>query len=169
MSQQKVAEQAAAPSKLMTVLILVAGLAVGGAAGATVVGPKLTAPAPTGGEAAEEGGDHGGGGGHGKKGSVPSAFLIENLVVNPAGTDGTRFLILTVAVETANEAENSALKAADARVRDVIGRVLGSRTVPELTGPDARDWLKHELAVVIAEAAHLSRKLEIYLPQYVMQ
>jgi hypothetical protein len=94
----------APPAKGGSKLIIigaVAGLALGGAVGAFVLGPKMSPAAPA--AAAEHapagGGEHGEGGA-----SAVSVHAIENLVVNPANTNGSRFLLVTTAIIVKDEA-----------------------------------------------------------------
>ncbi len=72
---------------------------------------------------------------------------IDNLVLNPSGSGGTRHLMLSVAVEVKDDADAEQMKARDAEVRDAVLHVLGSKTVDELADIAARDSLKLELRV----------------------
>src|SRR5690606_3888120 len=57
---------------------------------------------------------------------------IDALVVNPAGSDGLRFLMATMVVEVDAPGTVDQLQRRDAEVREAILRTLGSKTVPEL-------------------------------------
>ena len=72
--------------KMVLVIVVFATLLLGSGMGWLVVGPRLGAGGGGGEEHAEEDGGHGGGG-HGG-GRANTLYAIENLVVNPAGTEG---------------------------------------------------------------------------------
>lgn len=160
----------AAPKRtgmLVLVAVLLLSIGAGGAVGMTVIGPRLTA-APSAGQ--EEEADHGGGhgGGHGKS-SATNLLAIESLVVNPAGTAGTRFLILSVVVEMDDAKVAESLKARDPAVRDALLSVLGAKTIEELSEMSAREDLRTELAAAIAALPGSGKVRRIFLPQYVLQ
>jgi flagellar FliL protein len=177
---------------LPAILALVAGLAVGGGAGVFAVGPALASGiAPSGpgarpstaahadGEAGDEHADGDEGeedkeakeGEHGKEGEASSTvFTIDNLVLNPAESGGTRFLLLTISFDMQNQAALDAIKARDAEMRDVVLATLGRRTVEELSTMSLRDSLKLELKDVARK--QLGRKIvvrRVYFPQFVIQ
>ena len=92
-----------APFAMMAVLAV--SCAAGGTIGGALIGPKLTGAAPaakaetkasdSGHGKSKEGGEHG----------VESLFTLESLVVNPAGTAGTRFLILSLALDVSGSVD----------------------------------------------------------------
>ena len=163
--------------KLLLILGLVVGLGGGGAAGALflapMIGERLAAP-----EAEEAGADGhgdegeagGGGGDHGEEAPTTGVVhLVDNLVVNPAQSNGTRFLLANVAFETTDSGLDEVITARDFEIRDGLLRVLGSRTVAELTDYGLRESIVAELQAAIEEVLGEGSVLRIYLPQYVIQ
>ena len=57
--------------------------------------------------------------------STPSVHLLENLVLNPAGSGGSRFLLLSVAIEAGSSSMTTEFQARDAELRDIILTALG--------------------------------------------
>lgn len=161
------------PRKLGVVLGLVGALGLGSGAGAVVVGPQVATrlSAPSGEEAG--GGDHGGGGSHGGGGehgeAESSAFVVENLVLNPAETKGTRFLMASVVASMDDPGAVSALSGREPEVRDRLMELLGSKTVDELSDVTQRDTLKAEIRSALNEIAAPSQVLTVFLPTFVIQ
>ncbi len=189
MSEEKVAEGASAegaegeakakkgPNKLLLPLVVTLMTAAGGAVGMMVVAPTLVArehkaagldaAAP-----AEEGGgeEHGGGGEHGEGGGEKGPmFKIDNLIVNPAGSQGSRFLMVSVAVETPDAKLEEHLRAREAQIRDVVIAMLETQTMDNLSQPGIRDSLKAILSDTITTIAGSKAKLRVFLPQFVIQ
>ena len=129
--EAEVAEQR--PEKRASILpLLVVGLiglgggsALGGKALGATVGEQLARRqmAP---------GGRSGGGGHGGE-EIPPLHVIDNLVVNPARSAGTRFLLTSVAIEISPD-DAVLLQARDAELRHALIMVLGTKTVEELSG-----------------------------------
>ena len=175
----------AAPSKAKLPLLIgmvAVGLALGGGTGAAVVGPMvakkmgkvytLKAVADSAshgeGEAAAAEGEHGAEGKEGAAGAIP-VLVLDNLVLNPAGSGGTHFLLLTVAIEVGNAAASASFTARDAELRDIVLTSLGSKTTEQLTDISARDQFKTEIQQAIDE--HFGKKSvkRLYFPQFVVQ
>lgn len=158
-----VADVAAAPSggpKLIIVGAL-AGLVLGGAVGGFVIAPRM-GQAPAGAEAADE---------HGPAEAQVAASVhqIENLVVNPASTNGARFLLVTAAIVVKDAAALEELAARDAEIRDRVVDLLGSRTVEELGDPTKREALKTDLAAAVGALFPEGVVKRVLLPQFVIQ
>jgi flagellar FliL protein len=166
----------AAPNKPgMMVLIgcLVAGLVVGGAGGAFALGPvlakKFSAPKATTETASDEKSE----GEHGEKGEKKAAntvHMMENLVLNPSGSNGTRFLMAAVAAEVKDEKVNDEMTGRDAELRDAVLRILGDHTVDQLADMAIRETLKKTVADSLnARLASKTAIKRVYFPQFVIQ
>ncbi len=104
-----------------------------------------------------------------KEGKVEGSVLkIENLIVNPAGTEGSRFLMASVAFEFDDPKVEEMLRANDIAIRDQVISVLENQSMEMLTRPGARDSLRSQLAAVIAPYAE-DAEMRVYLPQFVIQ
>lgn len=181
MANEEAPAPEAAPSKpKLPVLIgmVAVGMVIGGGLGAMVLGPMVakkmgkvvTVAAAADSTAAE--GDHGAPAGEaGAEGgsAEASVHLLENLVLNPAGSGGSRFLLLSVAIEASNAAMVETFKARDAELRDLILTSLGVKTVEELTEMTKREQFKTEVQQAIE--AHFGKKSVkgLYFPQFVVQ
>ncbi len=175
-SKSGAAAGAAAPSSgphpIVLIATVVAALAAGGAAGAFLIGPRLVParpkaaakPAADGVAAAAAGEEHGG-----KDGAKRGMYKIENLIVNPAGSQGTRFLMATVAFDVPDEKLAAALKERDVQLRDAVISALESDTMDELTRAGARDSVKAQVARAVKPVTRDIPSMRIYLPQFVIQ
>jgi flagellar FliL protein len=184
---------------LALVLAVLGGLAIGLGAGFFAVGPALAtgiaarharaakpakaAHAAAGDDAAaddagddealaddEEGGDAAEAkGGRGDKAAGAPVYTLTDLVLNPAESGGTRFLLLTIAFELTNQATHDAMKARDAELRDQILATIGNKTVDQLSNVAARDSLKGELRDVASKLFKKKAVRRVYFPQFVIQ
>lgn len=176
------APPAGAKAKLPLIAALVVGLAVGAGSGAAVVGPMVAkkmgfvTPAPVaaaaaGGEAAPAG-EHGEAAPAGEKGSeaaAPPVLLLENLVLNPASSGGSRYLLMSIAIESADAKAVAALTLRDAELKDLILTTLSKKTVDELSDVAGRERIKTELISAITERFGKAAVRQLYFPQFVIQ
>ncbi len=170
-------------AKLPLIAMIAVGLAVGGGTGAAVIGPmvakkmgKVVQPAVHADSAGAEG-EHAAGGGEkggkegekGKEGAVSAMHVLENLVLNPAGSGGSRFLLLSVAIEPGNTKATEAFTARDAELRDIILTSLGGKTVEELVDMTAREKIKVEVQTAVNTRFGKTAVKRLYFPQFVVQ
>lgn len=159
----------AAPRRggMRTIGLSAAGFAAGLAVGLLLVGPALAGndsatARPRASAAAEDSAQQAARG--------RAIHLIDNIVLNPAQSGGTRFLLLAVAAEVADAGIVEELKTRDAEVRDVLLRVVGANTVERLMDLSVRDSLRAHLADSLGVL--LSRRnavRRVYFPQFVVQ
>lgn len=150
---------------VLTALVALVGLAGGGFAGASMLGPGLApvlaerAMKPAGGKK---------GGGHGGEAST-SLHVIDNLVVNPARSGGTRFLLVSIAVDTHEPDMADVVASHDVELRDGLIMVLGSKTVDELTDVSLRPAITKEILKAVEKITGPGVVTRIYIPQFVIQ
>ena len=169
---QKMATPLTGRSKL--VLALTIGLALGAGAGSLVVGPLIADPVdvqPLSDEEVEarcaalfeEWGMP-------SRAPAPAVVhTIENVVLNPAGSEGTRFLLASVAFGMREAAGGETMAARDTEARDIVIRVLGSRSVAELSNSELRESLKDEMRSEVALLVGPTAILDVYFPRFVIQ
>jgi flagellar FliL protein len=110
----------------------------------------------------------------GRKGEEgkPTVYKLDNVIVNPAGSQGQRFLMCTVAIESDDSHALDELRAHEIELRDHVVSLLSKETLDRLTAQNARDSLRADLLKVILPVLGpdgADTELKIYLPQFVVQ
>lgn len=115
----------------------------------------------------EKKGGHGGGeeGAGGHEGIVD----LGDLVVNPAGTGGRRYLKVQVQVELDDPSESGLVESRTPKLRDRIIRELTSRTLSELTDPVAKDEMKETIIDEMNRILGSEVIGDMYFTEYVIQ
>ncbi|MBP9899197.1 MAG: flagellar basal body-associated FliL family protein [Gemmatimonadales bacterium] len=151
----------AASGGKMPIIAAAVALLVGVAAGMFVIAPRLPGAAPAAAEA---------GAAEGKEGEVPKKvlFQLENVIVNPSGSQGQRFIVATVAYEVSSEEIRNVLHESETQIRDAVTGVLEKRTVEELLAPGARDALRSDFAKVVTPYLK-GEKVQVFIPQFLVQ
>lgn len=126
--------------------------------------PAVEAHAP-----AESGGHgHGKEGKEGKENGAPN-YEFQNVVVNLAGTMGTRYLKTSFLVTGADAGIKAAFEANKPRLTDVTLNVLSSLTLADLEEPGAKNVIREKLVTAYNQA--LGRKVaeQVYFSDFVIQ
>jgi flagellar protein FliL len=171
-------EQAAPPAaksgmaKLLPLIGgIVGGLALGGILGFTLLGPKLSHKAPTapvGADSAKAAKKESGP--EAKKGDAPPPiYQVDNLVMNPAGSGGSHFLLMSVALQLKDASSLEMIKGRDAELRDAILRLFSRKTNEQISDITARDQFGTELMAVLDKMFGAGTVAKIYFPQFVVQ
>lgn len=150
--------------KLVMIGGLAAGVTLGSVAGLFVLGPKF---APTPAHAAAKAVKHDST--DIKKAEAAPIYQMDNLVLNPAGSGGTRFLLLSVALEVKDAGTSDMLKGHDAEMRDAILRLFGSKTVDQVSEASSREELRGEVLAELNKMLPAGSIRRVYFPQFVIQ
>jgi len=157
-------QEVSAKKKPVYVGIVLTAVLLGGAVGGLVIGPRIVGVV-AGQEAAPEPEPE-----HGAHEVVHGKFFeLENLIVNPAGSRGERFLMVSVAFEVPDDEALEALHEREIQVRDVVSAHFSALTLEELAELGARETIKSALSEVIAPFAGSADWLHVYLPRFVIQ
>lgn len=152
-----------AGGKKLIIIGALAGLVIGFGVGGFVLAPKMghaaDGPAVVEEEAAPE--DEGT--------AVASVHSVENLVINPANTNGQRFLLITTSIVVKDAATIAEVAGRDAEVRDRIVDFLGGKSVEELGDPTKREALRTDLAAAVGGLFKEGTVKRVLLPQFVIQ
>lgn len=95
--------------------------------------------------------------------------VLTDLLVNPAGSNGKRFLMLNLGLEAQNTKVFEEIDLKDTVVRDRILHTLGQRTVEDLATIEGREALKEELRQTINSVLQKGTIDRLYFTQYVLQ
>ena len=134
---------------------------------------KLSAAPASEHAAAEPAKSEGHGGKEGKEGKEGSDaspnYEFQNLVVNLAGTMGTRYLKTTFLVTGAEPNIKSVFESNKPRLTDVTLNVLSSLSLADLEEPGAKNVLREKLVAAYNQA--LGRKVaeQVYFSDFVVQ
>ena len=72
-------------------------------------------------------------------------YVVEDVIVNPAGTLGTRYLAVTVGLEVGRVGTIELLKKRDMELKDTLIDIFSSRTLDKLEGTRNREELREEV------------------------
>lgn len=177
-SGAKAAADATPPAKKKSGLMLFAGIGVV----AIVVGIALALfvikPMMSDSEAAGDGStqveskadDHGSNKpkakGHGSEALIHE---ISNIVVNPAGTGGSRFLSASFGFELESQALLQEFQQKEPVIRDALITILSSKTVAQLTDPKQKEIVRYQIKKRISQIMNTESVAGVYYTDFVLQ
>ena len=100
---------------------------------------------------------------------VGSITPIEDIVVNPAGSGGTRYLCTTVALESTRPMVAEEVAEREPQIRDTLIEILSKRTVEDLSALSTRDELRAEIKIAVNDLLISGEVVGVYLSNFVLQ
>jgi flagellar FliL protein len=94
---------------------------------------------------------------------------FENIIVNPSGTMGSRYLSTTVGLEVMSEESREAVREAEPMIKDALITYLSSRTIEELTDPATRELMRETIRQRVNPVIAPQQVRAIYFLDFVLQ
>ncbi|MEI7907191.1 MAG: flagellar basal body-associated FliL family protein [Bacteroidota bacterium] len=104
--------------------------------------------------------------------SVPDqtqVMVIKDIIVNPAGTNGTRFLLTTVGLEIPSAELKAELETKEVQTRDILNTILTSKGLDELTAPQFKEQLRKEILEKLNSKLTKGKIKNIYFSKFIIQ
>jgi flagellar FliL protein len=105
--------------------------------------------------------------GHGSESS--SIYTIKDIVINPSGTGGTRFLSVSFAFELESAELGAELEAREPVIRDALITILSSKTVAQLTDPKQKEIVRYQIKKRVSKLLHTDELAGVYYTDFVLQ
>ncbi len=100
---------------------------------------------------------------------VGNIFMMKDIIVNPAGTGGTRFLSAAVGFELKTPQAGGRITEREAVVRDALITILSSQTIAELTDPTQRERVRRLIQKRICDLLQTTDIGAVYFTEFVLQ
>lgn len=96
-------------------------------------------------------------------------FVIKDLIINPAGTNGQRYLLTTIGFNVSSEAARKEMEKKELAVRDALNSILTSKTMDDLIDVSKREMLRHEIYERCKELIKSGKLQSVYFSKYIIQ
>jgi flagellar protein FliL len=106
--------------------------------------------------------------GEGKEGGGV-VFAIKDIVVNPAGTGGSRFLSCSLGFELSSAAAATEFENREPLVRDVLITILSSKTLAELTDAKEKEIMRVQIKKRLQQLLESDEPNAVYFTDFVLQ
>lgn len=106
---------------------------------------------------------------HAKSAEDFGMFQFDELVVNPASTNGKRYLLVEISLQLDDKEHISLVEQNTMELKQEMIETLSTRTVRELTDVQGRERLRRELSGIINSAIGIRSVRNLYFTKYLMQ
>jgi flagellar FliL protein len=96
-------------------------------------------------------------------------FVIKDLIINPAGTNGTRFLLTTIGFEVSTAEAAKELETREIQLRDILNTILTSKGLDDLANAQQREELRTEIAAKARELVRNTELKNVYFSKFIIQ
>jgi len=100
---------------------------------------------------------------------IKSVFMLDPIIVNIAGTNGTRYLKVTIGLELSDPKVSDEIEKRNPQIVDVLIRVFSSRDIAEVSEPRGRDGIRREIITRLNDLLVSGRLINIYFTEFVIQ
>jgi len=94
---------------------------------------------------------------------------IKDIVINPAGTGGSRFLSVSFGFELESPEAEAAFEAREPAIRDALITILSSKTVAQLTDPKQKEILRYQIKRRVSKLMETDELAGVYYTDFVLQ
>ncbi len=105
---------------------------------------------------------------HGKA-SDAIVYSIKDIVVNPAGTAGSRFLSVSFGFELESPSLATEFEAREPIVRDVLITILSSKTLADLTDAKQKEVMRVQIKKRLSQVLNTEELAGVYYTDFVLQ
>jgi len=96
-------------------------------------------------------------------------FTIEDILLNPAGTDGRKIFMLSIAFDLASEVDKKSCEEKKDILKDAVNSIAGSKTLVQLNNIAFRDTLRSEIVKEINKTIKDLKINRVYFSKYIIQ
>jgi len=96
-------------------------------------------------------------------------YMLDNIVINPKGTNGTRYIAMAVGMGVHDPATLEELKNRDIQIRDAMNALLADKSLGEFVDMANRPKLKREILNTVNRKIEPNEVESIYFTEYVIQ
>jgi flagellar FliL protein len=96
-------------------------------------------------------------------------YAVQDIVVNPAGTGGSRFLSVSFGFELESAALEAEFKAREPLVRDALITILSAKSVAQLTDPKQKEIVRYQIKKRVSQLMETNELTAVYYTDFVLQ
>jgi flagellar FliL protein len=96
-------------------------------------------------------------------------YAIKDIVVNPAGTGGSRFLSVSLGFEMESSEFLAEFQTREAIVRDALITILSSKTVAQLTDAKQKEIARYQIKKRVSKLLNSEEIIGVYFTDFVLQ
>ncbi len=105
---------------------------------------------------------------HAEAGSS-DVYMMDDIIVNPAGTGGTRFLSVSIGIEVPSKAMVEMLEKREPVIKDALITILGSKTIEQLSDTKEKEITRYQIKKRLEQLLKSDDILAVYFTDFILQ
>jgi len=105
----------------------------------------------------------------GQEHQTTQIVVIKDVIVNPAGTNGSRLLVTTIGLEVPTIEAKVELEQKEVQTRDILVTVLSGKRLEDLAAPEQREALREEICQRVNKLLQSSKLKNVYISKFIIQ
>ena len=106
---------------------------------------------------------------HQTTGAPGEIVMMEDVIVNPSGTGGTRFLSVSIGFEAASKETAELIRSREAVIKDALITILGSKTIEQLSDPKEREITRFQIKKRTEQLLGSEDLTAVYFTDFILQ
>ena len=94
---------------------------------------------------------------------------IDDIIVNPSGTGGTRFLAASIGFEIASPETVEIFEKRMPMIRDALITILGSKTIEQLSDPKEKEITRYQIKKRVEQLLSTGDLVAVYFTDFILQ
>lgn len=94
---------------------------------------------------------------------------IDDIIVNPSGTGGTRFLAASIGFEISSPKTVEIFEKRMPMVRDALITILGSKTIEQLSDPKEKEITRYQIKKRVEQLLSTDNLVAVYFTDFILQ
>ena len=96
-------------------------------------------------------------------------YMIEDIIVNPSGTGGTRFLSASIGFEVYSQETHAMFEQRQHLVRDALITILGAKTIEQLSEPKQKEITRFQIKKRVEQILKVDDLAAVYFTEFILQ
>ncbi len=96
-------------------------------------------------------------------------YMMEDIIVNPAGTGGTRFLSVSIGFEIKSGQTKALFKEREPIIKDALITILGSKTISQLSNAKEKEITRYQIRKRVEQLLHVDDVAAVYFTDFILQ
>lgn len=104
-----------------------------------------------------------------KLGASTEMFMMEDIIVNPSGTGGTRFLSVSIGFELESSEAVQQFEKREPVIKDALITILGSKTIDQLSDAREKEITRYQIKKRVEQLMQTKELSAVYFTDFILQ
>ncbi|PKK84421.1 MAG: hypothetical protein CVT49_03610 [candidate division Zixibacteria bacterium HGW-Zixibacteria-1] len=104
-----------------------------------------------------------------KQFTATEMFMMQDIIVNPAGTGGTRFLSISIGFEIGTHETVLQFEKREPVIKDALITILGSKTIEQLSDPKEKEITRYQIKKRVEQLMQTDELAAVYFTDFILQ